>query len=125
MNKKITVKDLRDLKGKKKLVSILVKNVDEAKAAHKVGFEMLATGSPGVYLNPDNHPGFEEIIEIRKTVVKGAKYEFRTVNLCFVILSSNKRFVILIYLLVSSVSFFNNLIKNTLSKTLCTSLLDS
>ena len=38
MNKKITVKDLRDLKGKKKLVSILVKNVDEAKAAHKGGF---------------------------------------------------------------------------------------
>ncbi len=67
MNKKITVKDLKDLKGKKKLVSILVKNVDEAKAAHKVGFEMLATGSPGVYLNPDNHPEFEEIIEIRKT----------------------------------------------------------
>ena len=45
----------------------MVKNVDEAKAAHKVGFEMLATGSPGVYLNPDNHPEFEEIIEIRKT----------------------------------------------------------
>ena len=59
MNKKITVKDLRDLKGKKKLVSILVKNIDEAKAAHKVGFEMLATGSP-VYINPDNHQNLKK-----------------------------------------------------------------
>ena len=65
MNKKITVKDLRNFKGKKKLVNILVKNVEEAKAANKVGFEMLATGSPGLYKNPDNHPDFEEIIKIR------------------------------------------------------------
>ena len=65
------------------------------------------------------------IIEIKNTVVKGARYEFKTVNLCLVMWSSNKRLVIFTYLLVSSVSFFNNLFKNTLSKTLCTSLLDS
>tara|TARA_B100000965_G_scaffold342182_1_gene311284 strand:+ start:68 stop:898 length:831 start_codon:yes stop_codon:yes gene_type:complete len=65
MNKKLTVKDLRNFKGSKKLVSILAKNVEEAKAAHKVGFELLATGSPGLYKNPDNHPHFEEIIKIR------------------------------------------------------------
>ena len=63
MNKKITVKDLRDLKGKKKLVSILVKNVNEAKAAHKVGFEMLATGSPGKYVSlEDSIKGFNGIL---------------------------------------------------------------
>jgi Ketopantoate hydroxymethyltransferase len=66
MKKKLTVKDLRDLKGKKKLVSILVKNEQEALAANKVGFELLATGSPGLYVNPDNHPEFEEIIKIRQ-----------------------------------------------------------
>ena len=65
MNKKLTVKDLQNFKGNKKLVSILAKNVEEAKAAHKVGFELLATGSPGLYKNPDNHPHFEEIIKIR------------------------------------------------------------
>jgi len=65
MNKKLTVKDLQNFKGNKKLVSILAKNVEEAKAAHKVGFELLATGSPGLYKNPDNHPQFEEIIKIR------------------------------------------------------------
>ena len=43
----------------------MAKNVEEAKAAHKVGFELLATGSPGLYKNPDNHPHFEEIIKIR------------------------------------------------------------
>ena len=41
MNKKITVKDLQNFKGKKKLVCILVKNEEEALAANKVGFEML------------------------------------------------------------------------------------
>ena len=65
MSKKLTVKDLYEIKGKKKLVSILVKNVEEANAANKVGFEMLATGSPGLYQNPDNHPEFDEIIKIR------------------------------------------------------------
>ena len=57
-------------------------------------------------------------LEIKKTVVKGAKYAFRVDSLCFVILSSNNRPVIFRYLPVSSFSFFNNLIKNTLSKTL-------
>ena len=37
MKKKITVKDLRNFKGKKKLVCILIKNKDEALAADKVG----------------------------------------------------------------------------------------
>ena len=44
MRKKITVKDLQNCKGKQKLVCILVKNIKEALAADKVGFEMLATG---------------------------------------------------------------------------------
>ena len=65
MRKKLTVKDLYDLKGKKKLVSILVKNVEESMAAEKVGFELMATGAPGKYLNPDNHPSFEEVVAIR------------------------------------------------------------
>ena len=47
MRKKITVKDLQNFKGKKKLVCILVKNIEEALAADKVGFEMLATGVAG------------------------------------------------------------------------------
>ena len=68
MSKKLTVKDLYEIKGKKKLVSILVKNVEEARAADKVGFEMLATGSPGLYQNPDNHPEFDEIIKIRNAL---------------------------------------------------------
>ena len=33
MKKKLTVKDLFELKGRKKLVEILVKNVEEATAA--------------------------------------------------------------------------------------------
>ena len=69
MRKKLTVKDLYDLKGKKKLVSILVKNVEEAKAAEKVGFELMATGAPGKYLNPDNHPSFEEVVAIRNAAI--------------------------------------------------------
>ncbi len=44
MRKKLTVKDLYDLKGKKKLVSILVKNVEEAMAAEKVGNEAISMG---------------------------------------------------------------------------------
>ena len=61
-----TVKDLLEIKGKKKLVEILVKNVEEASAAEKVGFEMLATGTAGKYTNPDNHPSsFKELIAIR------------------------------------------------------------
>ena len=65
MKKKLTVKDLFELKGRKKLVEILVKNVEEATAAEKIGFEMLATGSPGKYTNPDNHPNFKELVAIR------------------------------------------------------------
>ena len=49
MRKKITVKDLQNFKGKKKLVCILIKNIEEALAAHKVGLEMLATGVAGEY----------------------------------------------------------------------------
>ena len=67
MRKKLTVKDLLEIKGKKKLVELLVKNVEEASAAEKVGFEMLATGTAGKYTNPDNHPAsFKELIAIRK-----------------------------------------------------------
>ena len=40
MKKKLTVKDLQDLKGKKQFVLILVKNVEEAKAVEKVGIEI-------------------------------------------------------------------------------------
>ena len=49
MKKKITVKDLQNYKGKKKLVCVLIKNIEEAIAADKVGFEMLATGLAGKY----------------------------------------------------------------------------
>ena len=38
MRKKLTVKDLFEIKGNKKLVELLVKNVEEASAAEKVGF---------------------------------------------------------------------------------------
>ena len=58
MRKKITVKDLQSFKGKKKLVCILIKNEEEALAADKVGFEMLATGLAGKYKNDDDHPNF-------------------------------------------------------------------
>ena len=54
MSKKLTVKDLYEIKGKKKLVSILVKNIEEARAADKVGFEMLATNE--VDANEKNNP---------------------------------------------------------------------
>tara|TARA_B110000116_G_scaffold174702_1_gene151145 strand:- start:2676 stop:3515 length:840 start_codon:yes stop_codon:yes gene_type:complete len=66
MNKKLTVKDLQDLKGKKQLVLITVKNAEEAMAAEKVGIEMIGTGSPGKYKNPDNHQNFDELIKIRE-----------------------------------------------------------
>ena len=66
MKKKITVKDLRNFKGKKKLVCILIKNKDEALAADKVGFEMLATGLAGKYKNDDDHPNFDELIKMRQ-----------------------------------------------------------
>ena len=58
MRKKITVKDLKKFKGKTKLVCILIKNEEEALAADKVGFEMLATGLAGKYKNDDDHPNF-------------------------------------------------------------------
>ena len=53
MRKKITVKDLKSFKGKTKRVCILIKNEEEALAADKVGFEMLATGLAGKYKNDD------------------------------------------------------------------------
>ena len=53
MQKKITVRDLKNFKGKQKLVCILIKNEEEALAAEKVGFEMLATGLAGKYKNDD------------------------------------------------------------------------
>ena len=66
MKKRLTVKDLQNLKGKKQLVLITVKNTDEAMAAEKVGIEMIGTGSPGKYKNPDEHKSFEELIKIRE-----------------------------------------------------------
>ena len=65
MNKRLTVKDLKELKGKKQLTLILVKNVEEALAAQKVGIEMLGTGAAGKYTNPHDHPSFEKVIKIR------------------------------------------------------------
>ena len=66
MRKKITVKDLQNFKGNKKLVCILVKNIEEALAADKVGFEMLATGVAGEYKNDDGHPEFDELVKMRE-----------------------------------------------------------
>ena len=66
MRKKITVKDLQNFKGKKKLVCILVKNEEEALAADKVGFEMLATGIAGEYKNDDDHPNFSQLVKMRE-----------------------------------------------------------
>jgi 3-methyl-2-oxobutanoate hydroxymethyltransferase len=66
MKKRLTVKDLQDLKGKKQLVLITVKNAEEARAAEKIGIEMIGTGSPGKYKNPDNHQNFDELIKIRE-----------------------------------------------------------
>ena len=67
MRKKITVKDLQNFKFKKKLVCILVKNIEEALAADKVGFEMLATGVAGEYKNDDGHPEFDELVKMRES----------------------------------------------------------
>lgn len=66
MKQRLTVKDLKELKGKKQLVLILVKNVEEALASQKVGIEMLGTGAAGKYTNPHDHPSFDELIKIRK-----------------------------------------------------------
>ena len=66
MKKRLTVKDLKELKGKKQLTLILVKNVEEALASQKVGIEMLGTGSAGKYTNPHGHPDFDEVVKIRK-----------------------------------------------------------
>ena len=70
MRNKITVKDLYNFKSKKKLACLLIKNIEEAKAAHKVGFEMLATGAAGKYTNPDGHPSFEELLKMRQAAPK-------------------------------------------------------
>ena len=72
MRKRLTVKDLKNLKGKKQLVLILVKSVEEALAAEKVGIEMVGTGAPGKYTNPHNHPNFEEVIKL-VTIIKPKK----------------------------------------------------
>ena len=66
MTKKITVKDLKNLKGKKQLTLILVKNKEEALAADKVGIEMVGTGAAGKYTNPHDHANFDEVLQIRK-----------------------------------------------------------
>ena len=60
MRNRLTVKDLKDLKGNKQLTLILVKKVEEAMAAEKVGIEMLGTGAAGKFTNPHKHPNFEE-----------------------------------------------------------------
>ena len=67
MTKKITVKDLKNLKGKKQLTLILVKNKEEALAADKVGIEMVGTGAAGKYTNPHDHANFDEVLQIRKS----------------------------------------------------------
>ena len=67
MKKKITVKDLKNLKGKKQLTLILVKNKEEALAADKVGIEMVGTGAAGKYTNPHDHANFDEVLQIRKS----------------------------------------------------------
>ena len=66
MRNRLTVKDLKDLKGNKQLTLILVKKVEEAMAAEKVGIEMLGTGAAGKFTNPHKHPNFEEVIKIRQ-----------------------------------------------------------
>ena len=65
MKKRLTVRDLQELKGKKQLVLITVKNKEEAMAAENVGIDMVGTGSPGKYKNPDDHQNFDELIKIR------------------------------------------------------------
>ena len=99
MRKKITVKDLQNFKGKKKLVCILVKNTEEALAADKVGFEMLATGVAGEYKNDDGHPEFDELVKMREaaptafmhcgapdslipTLDEAKKFSFKSLQLC-------------------------------------------
>ena len=66
MSKKITVKDLKSLKGQKQLTLILVKNKEEALAADQVGIEMVGTGAAGKFTNPHDHASFEEVLSIRK-----------------------------------------------------------
>ena len=74
MKKKITVKDLQNYKGKKKLVCVLIKNIEEALAADKVGFEMLATGLAGKYKNDDDHPNFDQLIKMREAAPTSFRY---------------------------------------------------
>ena len=66
MNKRLTVKSLKELKGKKQLTLILVKNIEEALASQKAGIEMLGTGAAGKYTNSHEHPSFDEVVKIRK-----------------------------------------------------------
>ena len=109
MRKKITVKDLQNFKGKKKLVCILVKNTEEALAADKVGFEMLATGVAGEYKNDDGHPEFDELVKMREsaptafmhcgapdslipTIDEAKKFSFKILEHGFDMLYCNTRF---------------------------------
>jgi hypothetical protein len=109
MRKKITVKDLQNFKGKKKLVCILVKNIEEALAADKVGFEMLATGVAGEYKNDDGHPEFDELVKMREaaptafmhcgapdslipTIDEAKKFSFKILENGFDMLYCNTRF---------------------------------
>jgi len=109
MKKKITVKDLQNYKGKKKLVCILIKNIEEAYAANKVGFEMLATGVAGEYKNDDHHPQFDELVKMREaapmafmhcgapdslipTLDEAKKFSFKILEYGFDMLYCNTRF---------------------------------
>ena len=109
MRKKITVKDLQNFKGKKKLVCILVKNIEEALAADKVNFEMLATGVAGEYKNDDGHPEFDELVKMREaaptafmhcgapdslipTIDEAKKFSFKILEHGFDMLYCNTRF---------------------------------
>ena len=109
MTKKITVKDLQNLKGKQKLVCILIKNEEEALAAEKVGFEMLATGLAGKYKNDDDHPNFDQLVKMREaaptafmhcgapdsfipTIDEAKKFSFKILEHGFDMLYCNTRF---------------------------------
>ena len=109
MRKKITVKDLKSFKGKTKLVCILIKNEEEALAADKVGFEMLATGLAGKYKNDDDHPNFDQLVKMRDaaptafmhcgapdsfipTIDEAKKFSFKILEHGFDMLYCNTRF---------------------------------
>ena len=109
MKKKVTVKDLQNYKGNKKLVCILIKNEEEALAADKVGFEMLATGLAGKFKNDDDHPHFDQLVRMREaaptafmhcgapdsfipTIDEAKKFSFKILEHGFDMLYCNTRF---------------------------------